>query len=87
MDDIRQGRCEFADYYGNKHEAVWTVGIDARRKKPEKELIKKTDIWLLQIMVDGELCVRFERGTYFKHLPLFNPTARKVHKMVLSLYS
>ena len=84
--DIRQGRCDFADYCGDKHTMVWTVGIDSDLKCDKKSLIKKTNIWLLRVSVDDKTCVWFDRGTWNKRPPLFG-VARDAYKVILTLYS
>lgn len=87
MNGIRQGRCEYADYEGDKHTVVWTVGIDMTGYMPKKERIKKTDIWMLKAYLDGELFVSFEHGKWNKRAPIFNWAARDAYRMIVTLYS
>ena len=86
MNDIRQGKCEFADYNGKKHTMVWMVGVDCDPKTDRKKLIRKTDIWLLNITIDDEQCAKFEDGVWKKHPPHFG-IPRRAYQMILSLYS
>ena len=86
MKDIRQGKCEFGDYAGDKHTMVWTVSIDSELKCSKKQLIKKTNICRLGIMVDDKLVAFFEEGRWKKRPPLFG-IARDAYRVVLTLYS
>jgi len=83
--NIRQGKCEFADSFGVKHTMIWTVGL-AKGGCDKKSLIRKTDIWLLRILVDEQLCVWFESGAWNCRPPLLG-IARDAYKMVMALYS
>lgn len=85
MNNIRQGRCEFADYEGNKHRMTWTVGIDGDLGMDRKRLIKKTSIWALRISIDDETSTWFEDGRWKKRPPLFG-IARDAYKVILTLY-
>ena len=86
MNPIRQGRCEFADYDGNKHKMVWTVGVDDAGKLDPKKMIKKTNIYILKILIDDELCASFEEGRWKRRPPLFG-VAKDAYKVVRTLYS
>lgn len=86
MNDIRQGKCDFADYEGDKHRVIWTVGLDSNGRFDRKQLIKNTDIWMLKVIVDDELCVWFADGKWNKRPPFFG-IARDAYKMLLVLYS
>ena len=85
MSYIRQGKCEFADYDGRKHQMTWTVGIDGDMQRDQKHLIKKTNIWKLLITIDGERSASFEDGRWNKRPPLFG-VARDAYKVILTLY-
>lgn len=84
--NIRQGKCEFADYNGEKHKLVWMVGVADSVKADRKTMIRKTDIWYLRILIDDRLCVGFENGEWARRPPLFG-VGRNVYRMVLALYS
>lgn len=86
MNNIRQGRCDFADREGRKHSVVWTVGLAPAGPVDRKKLIRKTDICITMIRIDDELCIWFEYGRWNKRPPLWG-VARDVYKMVLALYS
>ena len=85
MDYIRQGKCEFADYDGRKHQITWIVGIDGYLQMDQKRLIKKTNIWKLLITIDGERSASFENGQWNKRPPLFG-VARDAYRVILTLY-
>lgn len=84
--DIRQGKCDFADYNGEKHKMTWTVGVTNDSSADRKKLIRKTDIWLLRILIDDKLVTWFETGEWNRRPPIFG-VGRDVYKMVLALYS
>lgn len=84
--DIRQGKCDFADYFGDKHKMIWTVGLSNNSQLDKKKVIRKTSIWLLKITVDDEPVVWFEAGNWNKRPPLIG-VARDAYKMVMALYS
>ena len=84
--DIRQGSCDFADYSGLKHRMCWTVGLASDHGTDRKKVIKKSDIWMLRILLDDEVCVWFEAGSWNKRPPLFG-VAKDTYKMVMALYS
>lgn len=86
MNDVRHGKCEFADFHGEKRLVTWVVRLDLDGKTGPKKRIKKTDVWMLKIMLDNELCVLFEDGRWKRRPPLFG-AARDAYRLVMSVYS
>ena len=83
---VRQGRCEFADMNNKKRKMIWTVGIDYDLRIDKKHKIPKSDLWMLKIQIDDEVCAWFDEGSWKKRPPLFG-VARDAYKVVRTLYS
>ena len=86
MRNVRQGKCDFSDYGGQKHTMTWTVEMTGNMKVDKRKLIKKTDICMLRIMMDDTVCISFDEGVWHRRPPLFG-LGRDAYNMVMALYS